>query len=324
MAKSITIRPLTSGPFPTRWKGKIPVIGCVGAGSEPAPTPPKTPPFHFPISLVYIPLILFTVYFLAACQTTTVGPATATARSQRAIVQATDIARQMRETTLLDEKQATATAQERLDRLAQLSTWPVVLTDSFDDNVNAWVVGQQTGEYADIDFAIANGVYHWEATPHQGFVWWSHPTIPSVTDFYFTADIRQINGPANSYVGLVLRVDENGNYYLFSLRNTGEYSFDEYYNGEWLSLIRWTTSPAIRVDNTNHVEVTADGRRFSFFVNGQWVVDFEDQAIPSGYCGVAGGMDEVGESATWEFDNFEVRAISTEEENHTPEATARP
>ena len=60
--------------------------------------------------------------FPAACRTAaTVSPATATARAQRVIAQATDMALQLRETTLLDEKQATATAHDRLDRLARLS-----------------------------------------------------------------------------------------------------------------------------------------------------------------------------------------------------------
>jgi hypothetical protein len=273
------------------------------------------------IKRITVGLILLTL--LTACRTATVGPATATARAQRAISQATNIALQLRETTLLDEKQATATAQDRLDRLAQLSTWPVVVSDTFDDNANEWIVGEQTGEFADASFIIANGVYHWAAKALQGFVWWHHPTIPRVTDFYLAVDSRQINGPASSYVGLVLRLDESDNYYLFSLNNTGEYSFDEYYNAQWLSLIRWTTSPAIQVDGTNHLEVVAEAARFSFFVNGQWVGDYEDPAIPSGYNGLLVGMDEVGESAAWEFDNFELRAIIDTEEIHTPVVTAQ-
>jgi hypothetical protein len=273
------------------------------------------------IKRITVGLILLAL--LTACRTATVGPATATARAQRAISQATNIALQLRETTLLDEKQATATAQDRLDRLAQLSTWPVVVSDTFDDNANEWIVGEQTGEFADASFIIANGVYHWAAKALQGFVWWHHPTIPRVTDFYLAVDSRQINGPASSYVGLVLRLDESDNYYLFSLNNTGEYSFDEYYNAQWLSLIRWTTSPAIQVDGTNHLEVVAEAARFSFFVNGQWVGDYEDPAIPSGYNGLLVGMDEVGESAAWEFDNFELRAIIDTEEIHTPVVTAQ-
>jgi hypothetical protein len=309
--------PLT--PSPSRWKGKILEIWVFWVALL-----SKTPKFPVSNSSAYFPFILLVAYLLAACQNTTVSPATATARAQRAIAQATDIALQLRETTLLDEKQATATAQDRLERLARFSTWPVVLSDTFDDNANEWIVGEQTGEFADASFIIANGVYHWAAKALQGFVWWNHPTIPRVTDFHLAVDSRQINGPASSYVGLVLRLDESGNYYLFSLNNTGEYSFDEYYNAQWLSLIRWTTSPAIRVDGTNHVEVVAEAARFSFFVNGEWVEDYEDPAIPSGYSGLLVGMDEVGESAAWEFDNFELRAIIDTEEIQTPEATARP
>ncbi len=268
--------------------------------------------------------MLLAMGLITACGTATVSPATATARAERVIAQATDMALQLRESTSLDEKQATATAQAQVDRLAQVSEWPVVLTDTFDDNANEWVVGQQTGQYADASFIIADGVYHWEATSHQGFVWWNHPTISSVTDFYLAVDYRPISGPADAYVGLVMRLDENGDYYLFSLRNTGEYSFDVYYNSQWLSLIARTPSPAIRVDETNHVVVVAEGPRFAMFVNGEWVADYEDATIASGDSGLLLGMEETGESTAWDFDNFELRSASTVEEVQTPEATTTP
>jgi predicted small secreted protein len=269
-------------------------------------------------------LILLSAYLLAACKPSTANPATVTARAQRVIAQATDVALQMRETTLLDEKQATATAQDHLERLARVSTWPIVLSDTFDDNVNEWIVGQQTSEYADASFTIANGVYHWAATSHQGFIWWNRPTIPTVTDFYVSVDFRQISGPLGAYVGLKMRLDEAGNYYLFSLRSLGDYSFNEYYNAQWLSLIRWTASPAFRVNETNHLEVFTEQGHFSLFVNGVWVADYDDQAISSGVCGLLVGMDDAEVSAAWEFDNFELRAVSTADEIHTPAATTQP
>lgn len=268
--------------------------------------------------------ILLAAYLLAACTTATVSPATATARARRVAAQATQVALQARQAALLDERQATASAQDRLDLLAQGSAWPVVLADTFDDNANEWVAGQRTGDYADASFTIADGVFHWEATSHQGFIWWNHPTVSSVTDFYLAVDYRSIKGPADAYVGLVMRLDEDGNYYLFSLRNDGDYSFDIYDNAQWTSVIAWTPSPAIRVDETNHVEIVAEGERFSLFVNGEWVVDTIDATISSGYSGLLIGMEEKEESAAWDFDNFVLRTITTTEETQTPEATATP
>jgi hypothetical protein len=278
-----------------------------------------------PAGLITTLILLLAAYLLAACQTTTAAsPATVTARAQRVVAQATDMALQLREATIQDMKQATATAQVRLDRLAQFSTWPVVLVVTFDDNSNEWVLGQQTGEYADVIFTIANGVYHWEATPHQGFIWWNHPTISPVSDFYMAVDFRNISGPSNAYVGLIMGLNDSDDYYLFSLRGTGEYSLDEYYNQQWLSLIGWTPSPVFHEDEINRMEVYAEGGYVSLFVNGAWVADYGEQAVRSGLSGLAAGMDEVGESAVWEFDNFTVRSILEVEEVHTPEATARP
>jgi hypothetical protein len=271
-----------------------------------------------------IAIIMMAAFLLAACRTASAGPATVTARAQRVVAQATDIALQMRETTLLDEKQATATAQDRLSRLAQLSTWPVVLSDTFDDNANEWVVGQQTGEYADATFTITGGMYRWEAIPHQGFIWWNHPTISSVTDFYMSVDFRQVSGPSGAYVGLVMGLNDNNDYYLFSLRSTGDYSFDQHYNNQWLSIIKWTPVSVFHVDETNRMEVFVEEGHTSLFVNSAWVADYEDQVINAGLCGLAAGMDEAGESAVWEYDNFTVRAMLDVEEIHTPVVTARP
>lgn len=268
--------------------------------------------------------ILLILPLLAACTSYTVSPATATARAQRVIAQATDMAQQLRTGRILDETQATATAKARLDRLAQVSTWPLVLSDAFDDNSREWVVGNQTSTYADATFTITNGVFHWEATSHQGFVWWNHPTIAQVTDFHLAVDYRQLSGPADAYIGLVMRLDENGDYYLFSLDNAGNYSFDVYNNSQWISLIAWTPSPAIRAERTNHVEALAEGGRFSLFVNGEWVVDYEDQTLASGYSGLLAGMSETGETAAWEFDNFELRGLQQADETPTPEATSQP
>jgi hypothetical protein len=265
-----------------------------------------------------IVLMLLVASLLAACQTATANPATATARSQRVIAQATDIARQLRQSALLDEQQATATAQAQVNRLALGAAWPVILSDTFDDNTNEWVVGPQTGDYADASFSIAQGVFHWEATSHKGFVWWNHPTISRVDDFYLAVDYQSLSGPSGAYVGLVMRLDENGNYYLFSLRNDGYYSFDLYDNAQWISIIPWSSSPAIQMSGNNQAAVIAEGERFSFFVNGEWLGDTIDGTLSSGYSGLMMGMDETDESAAWDFDNFDLRGVLP------PEATATP
>ncbi len=145
-----------------------------------------------------------------------------------------------------------------------------------------------------------------------------------MTDFHFSVDARQDNGPADAYIGLVMRLTENDDYYLFSVQNNGNYAFDVYSNGQWFSLIPWTPSPAILVDQTNHVEALVEGEHFSFFINGEWIADYEDQTIASGFCGLVVGMEDAGVSASWEFDNFELRGLVIPEGSSTPEASATP
>jgi hypothetical protein len=68
----------------------------------------------------------------------------------------------------------------------------------------------------------------------------------------------------------------------------------------------------------------AEEGHISLFVNGTWLVDYSEQTLPSGQCGLAVGIGDASAAAAWEFEDFEVRGVSTEAELDTPGATGLP
>ena len=266
----------------------------------------------------FILLLGLGTLLLVSCFPSKVSPVTATARAQQAILQATKMARIANQAYAAE---ATATAQFYQSHRTEASQWPVVLTETFDDNAHEWSLGKDTGDFANIEFQLLGGKFRWEATALQGFAWWSYPTIELVSDFYLSLEIQTYSSSTTSYAGVVMRLTsilDSSQYYMFEIRQSGEYSFDLRTDEGWTSLIGWTPSPAIHPSVVNTLEVMAEGDTFSFFINGEWVADARDSTLSSGRTGLVVGLEEAGDSGTWEFDNFVVRAPFTLPEESTP------
>jgi hypothetical protein len=278
----------------------------------------RLPNAFFQHRCTFIFLLGLGALLLVSCSTPKVSPATATARARQAILQATKMAKASNQAYAAE---ATATAQAYQSRRTAASQWLVVLSEPFDDNTHEWSLGKKTGEFADIEFQLLAGKFRWQATAHRDFLWWSSPTIDLVSDFYLSLEIQSYSSSTTSYAGVVMRltsVEDSYQYYMFEIRQSGEYSFDLHTAEGWTTLIDWTPSPAIHPSLVNSLEVVAEGDTFSFFINGEWVADARDGTLGSGQTGLVVGLDEDGDSGTWEFDNFVVRAPFILPENPTP------
>jgi len=249
--------------------------------------------------------------FLAACEggvANSINPSTATAVAYRIYTRSTDIAWEHNTSDPLGP-QATATAQARLVDLADAMQWTLTLSDTFDlvETVNEWPIGESEDDLAYGDWTIQLGKYHWDVSAYDGLVWWSRPAMDEQTDFYFAVDVQQVIGPANSQIGIVFRQPSDEEYYFFNIRQTGEYALHIRTSAGWETLISDTPSSAIRPAMVNRLAVIALDARFTFFINGLYVADFDDNAYRAGDVGLAIGLEQNGDSAVFEFDNFELR-----------------
>jgi len=261
----------------------------------------------------------------AQARAQTQATATAQARSQ---AQATATARRIAQTTATAESQATATTQARATATAHARTeqatataqasidstllkalnWPLLLRDGFDMNENGWSTGDYSDDLIEGSRRITNDKYRWEATTSGGVVWWSIPELDPISDLYLTVEGRQISGDTDSQYGVVFRRVDRDNYYIFRIRDDGDYQLRARYEGEWETLIGWTENYLIQAGAVHKLTVVAEGSHFTFYINDQYVDEYTDTKLSEGKVALVIGLDDDGDTGTFEFDNFEIHA----------------
>jgi hypothetical protein len=186
--------------------------------------------------------------------------------------------------------------------------WPVVITETFDDNSNEWFVGKSNDKYVNSIVAITDGQYLVDVTALQGVFWWLSPTMKNLTDFYATVEVNNLTGPATADYGLAFRIS-SGNKYSFGIAAADQvYGFAMSNNGEWTTIIKWTSSSLINASGSNQIGVLAEGASFSFFINGELVDQVDDATLKMGKVGIQLELADAGDKAQIAFDNFAVQA----------------
>ena len=148
----------------------------------------------------------------------------------------------------------------------------------------------------------------WEATAKQAFIYWTYPSVTPVTDFTLSVDAQQIEGPQDGQYGLVFRILDEYNYYLFMIDKDKNYSFQLYNDGKWFTITYGTISPAVLQDNDNRITVIGEGSHFRFYINDIFFSEETEHTLPSGKYGIAVGLTYPQDQAIFEFDNFEIRS----------------
>jgi hypothetical protein len=140
------------------------------------------------------------------------------------------------------------------------------------------------------------------------YVTWGTPEdLPQFTDFSIEVDARQVEGPLNNNLGLVVRYQDDYNFYWFQISSDGWYAVDMLQAGEWVSLVSWKQSPAIQQGPgaVNRLRLQCDGSRFDFYANDTYLATVSDASYATGSIGLAAGAyDEPG--VVIHFDNLRV------------------
>jgi hypothetical protein len=234
---------------------------------------------------------------------------TATAQADRAVRLATQIGQSLQVTREAGNQQATATASSRQALLEEAGQWRVLLSDTFDDNRFGWFTGEQADpELATMAWSIVGGKYRWQGKATSGFVWWVTPESEAMTDFSLSASIQQTSQPELGEYGLVFRQTSDEDYYLFEVNGSNQYALYLHSADGWEILIDWTHHPVISTGTPNRLEVVAQGTYFACIINDEFVADYSDERLSQGAVGLLVGLSNPGEEATWEFDDFVLRA----------------
>jgi hypothetical protein len=204
---------------------------------------------------------------------------------------------------------AQATRQALQTALTLPRSWPVTLSDGFDQSANGWPTGAANNTYYTGTRQIASGKYHWSINAKAGMSTYSFADMPTVTDFLAGVDVLMATMPTDGQAGLAFRHSAPAHtWYVFALKGNNTYALSEFDGQQWSELIPWTSSPAIHTGRTNRLEVSAQGAQIVLLINQQVVDYIEDNRLTEGDVGLGMDLAHAKDQAEVDFDNFEVRA----------------
>ena len=134
-----------------------------------------------------------------------------------------------------------------------------IFEDDFSSNANDW--GIQDDENATVQ--IRNNNYYFE---HKKTTlgWNSTKSIEIDTnkDFEIETRIQKISGVQDNGYGVVFGKKDNDNQFVFTLSANGYYSIDQYENGTFKALKKWTKSSHIKTGNYvyNTLKIKKEGK----------------------------------------------------------------
>ena len=261
-------------------------------------------------------ILIFSFPFLNACSDNspvdqvekTISQTKETAQASRAIALATQSAEKVKATFSEYYSDANVTEESNQNYYTDRKNWPLILRDTFDDNRNDWPLEEDNGELAMVSWKIANGKYQWDTRAKEGFFYWTYPSLEPITDFYLSVDAQKIEGPQDGQYGLVYRLIDEFNYYLFMIDQDKNYSFQLYNEGEWFTITNGIISQSVMQDGINQIAVIGERDNFRFYINDIFIDEGTDSSLSSGRSGIAVGLSYPEDQAIFEFDNFELRS----------------
>jgi len=129
----------------------------------------------------------------------------------------------------------------------------------------------------------------------------------TVADFEASVQAQRVKGAADkACYGLVFR-RTSSDYYWFDVCDSQKFSVSLSKASEWIPLLDWTDSSAIKANQANWLTVVAKGSQFTFYINQKKVGSVSNDSLPTGSVGLGIELG-ANNSATYQFDNLVIRA----------------
>lgn len=127
-------------------------------------------------------------------------------------------------------------------------------------------------------------------------------------DFVLEVETLHLAGSDNNDYGVMLRYQDDDNFYSFEISSDGFYTFSKLVNNDLYEIIPWQRSKAIQPGSeSNRLRVEASGSNFTFYINDQLVDAAIDPEFDQGDIGlVAGTYEDAGTQVA--FDNLKIWA----------------
>ncbi len=130
-----------------------------------------------------------------------------------------------------------------------------------------------------------NGKYNIYNKEREWYVW----DTTSIDDFVLEIEAQWIEGEENAGYGVIFRLQDENNYYDFTLTRSGYYKIEKFINGQYYDMTSWERSNAINDKGVNYLKVQAVGRHLTFYVNNIKVKEIFDSTFTKGNFGMLAG-----------------------------------
>lgn len=128
-------------------------------------------------------------------------------------------------------------------------------------------------------------------------------------DFILEIETQQRGGPDDNDYGVILRYQDDGNFYYFKISGDGYYTFGKLIDNELFDIIRWQESEAIHLGSSrNNLRVEVVDENFSFYINDELVDTAIDSDFAQGDVGVVAGTYQTS-GVDIAFDDLKVWAV---------------
>lgn len=189
---------------------------------------------------------------------------------------------------------------------SDVTGWPIVFYDTFEDNGNRWAVGEDFDRLIEASKVI-DETFAWQFKGIQSVHSVVEVPYPAVSDFYVAVSAKRYSGPESIEYGLTFRRADPDNFYSFTISDEQKYQVYAQAKDKWYPLIGVTKDKSIRPGESNRIAVKCEGPKITFFINGVQVAEVEDIRFRKGTVALTLSISQ-GDIGIIEFDDFELRA----------------
>ncbi len=189
--------------------------------------------------------------------------------------------------------------------------WEIVFCDTFDDNRNGWDLGNDSGDLSRSIYSIDDGKFVVDLTGKatsgylSGVIQW----IPILTseDFVMTLKGDVFSSFKSVSWGIIFNEKDYMNFHAFMIGNRdGTYYLTKYDDGDQTFPISGRSSSAIIWDEENELTIVASNGFYQFYINGEFVNDYNANDIPGTAIALTFWTGE-GVTARFEFDDLLIK-----------------
>ena len=139
----------------------------------------------------------------------------------------------------------------------------------------------EIGDTGDVAYALDGQKYSIQVNKENWMAWQS--TGEEFGDFIVQFETTLVDGDKFNSSGIFFRYQDNDNFYSLDINGNGKYAVGKEVDGEWIQIVDWTSSAALRgAGEMNVIRLVAYGNTFWLTVNDQFVEEFTDTFFNSG------------------------------------------